>query len=109
MATSKSTAKRPATKKAPAKRSTTTRTTKASAQSEWELPSGGNYKTFKAGKDKNFFSFRITDQTIYWAILCFIVLALGIWVITINDKVQHIYDQIDQDNTDNALVVPKKS
>lgn len=45
-----------------------------------------------------FFTFRITHQTLYWTILSVLVLALGLWVITINDRVQHIYDQIDASN-----------
>ena len=45
-----------------------------------------------------FFTFRITHQTLYWTILAVLVLALGLWVISINDKVQRIYDQIDASN-----------
>ena len=45
-----------------------------------------------------FFTFRMTHQTFYWAVLAILVLALGIWVVTINDKVQRIYDQIDASN-----------
>ena len=40
----------------------------------------------------------MTHQTFYWAVLAILVLALGIWVVTINDKVQRIYDQIDASN-----------
>lgn len=102
-------AKKPVAHKAPAKKSTTVRTKKAAKQESWDLPSGGKFKTFQAGKVRNFFSVRITDQTVYWAILCFIVLALGIWVVTIDDKVQRLYDQIDADNADDSsVVVPAK-
>ncbi len=48
--------------------------------------------------DTPFFTFRITHQTVYWGILCAVVLALGLWVVSINDKVMRIYDQIDQTN-----------
>ncbi len=111
MATSKSTSKKSAAKthtaKAPTKRATTVRSKKAA--SSWELPSGGTYKTLKRSRNENFFSLRVTDQTIYWAILCFIVLAIGIWVITIDDKVQRLYDQIDAHNaSSSAVVVPAK-
>lgn len=110
MATTKSATKKPAAKgravKAPAKRATSVRTKKAAANAKWDIPSGGNYKSFKLGKENSFFSIRVTDQTIYWAILCFLVLALGIWVVTIDDKVQRIYDQIDKDNANNTVVVP---
>lgn len=112
-ATKKTTVKKPAAKapavkapakrtavKAPGKRPTSVRTVRTSKADAWDVPSGGNYQTFKRAKNANFFSVRITDQTIYWAILCFLVLALGVWVISINDKVQRLYDQIDQQTTD---------
>jgi len=47
----------------------------------------------------SFFTFKFTYQTAYWLILCALVLALGIWVIDLNVKVQKIYDQIDMNNT----------
>lgn len=43
-----------------------------------------------------FFTFQFTEQTVYWLILSVIVLLLGLWVIDINNKVQMIYDEIDQ-------------
>ena len=104
--TKQSTAKRPAAvKKAPVKRATTVRAKKA-PQSEWQIPTTGQYKTFKASSETEFFKVRITDQTIYWAILGFIVLALGVWVVTINDKVQYLYDQIDAQNAESAMEAP---
>ena len=45
-----------------------------------------------------FFTFELTKQTLYWAILCAIVLALGVWVMSLNIQVQKIYDQIDATN-----------
>lgn len=98
-------AKRTVAKKAPAKRATVVRAKKA-PKSKLDIKSAGNYKSFKPSNNSNqFFKVRITDQTIYWAILGFIVLALGVWVITINDKVQYMYDQVDEQNND-ALVAP---
>lgn len=47
----------------------------------------------------SFFTFKFTYQTVYWLILCTLVLALGVWVIDLNVKVQKIYDQIDMSNT----------
>lgn len=113
MATNKSATKKPvtkraATKKAPVKRATTVRTKKATQADNWDLPSGGHFRTFKLGKVKDFLSIRVTDQTVYWSILCFIVLALGIWVVTIDDKVQRLYDQIDMQNSDDSVVIKKK-
>lgn len=113
MATTKQATKKPIAKsstarKAPAKRATSVRTKKVTQQQSWDLPSGGNFKSFKVGKVRNFFTVRITDQTIYWSILCFIILALGVWVVTIDDKVQRLYDQIDADNLDSNVAVPVK-
>jgi hypothetical protein len=51
-----------------------------------------------AHQTEPFFTFRITHQTLYWSILAVMVLALGIWVMNINDKVQRMYDQIDVSN-----------
>ncbi len=102
----KATTKKPAVaKKAPAKRTTTVRA-KTAPQRAWHVQPAGNYKTFKASNDQQFFKVRITDQTIYWAILGFIVLALGVWVITINDKVQYLYDQIDAQNAETSVEAP---
>lgn len=113
MVTKKSTSKKPTVKavarKAPVKRTTAVRTKKASnVATAWDLPSGGQFQSFKVGQARNFFSVRITDQTVYWSILCFIVLALGVWVVTIDDKVQRLYDQIDAKNAEDATVLPAK-
>ena len=42
-----------------------------------------------------FFTFKVTNQTVYWLILSLFVLGLGVWVTYLNVKVQRIYDQID--------------
>ena len=99
----KSAAKSTTAKKAPAKRSTTVRSKKA-AKSDWDINSSGKYKSFKLSKGPGFFSTKITEQTIYWAILGFLVLALGVWVVTINDKVQYLYDQIDAQNAEDSMI-----
>ena len=105
MPATKKPAKKPAVKKAPARKATTTRT-KKKANDEWTIASSGKYESFKLSKGPNFFSTKITDQTVYWAILGFLVLAIGIWVITINDKVQYLYDQIDAQNAQGAIIAP---
>lgn len=52
--------------------------------------------SFRVAKpEQPFFTFRITRQTLYWLILSVAVLSLGVWMITINQRVQEIYDQID--------------
>jgi len=57
------------------------------------------YKSFKKSERvEPFFTFRFTQQTLYWLILGLLVIGLGIWVMTLNMKVQAIYDQIEQDS-----------
>lgn len=65
---------------------------------------GGEYT------ERPFLTFRLTRQTLYWSLLCALILALGIWVMTINDKVMRIYDQIDSTNMtiDSMDTVKKK-
>jgi len=56
--------------------------------------------SFKLARDMPpFFTFRITQQSVYWLILSLLVLALGIWVVTLNVKVQSLYDQIEATST----------
>lgn len=60
-------------------------------------------KSFTIARDTPpFFSFRITYQTFYWLTLCLLILALGIWVITLNMRVQQLYDQIDASSSDTS-------
>lgn len=57
-------------------------------------------KSFTVMKDAPpFFSFKVTYQTFYWLTLSLLILALGIWVITLNMRVQQLYDQIDQSSS----------
>lgn len=90
-----------ATHKAPAKKATTKRApAKASASTTKVVhkpaPKQAEMKSFKRAKSPTpFFTFELTRQTLYWAILCGIVLALGVWVMSINIQVNKIYDQID--------------
>lgn len=95
----KTAAKSTAAKRAPAKsRATSVRVKKAQPM-----------QSFKPAKSSEpFLTVRITHQTVYWAILAIIVLALGLWVIDINDRVMTIYDQIDASSAavDETLVTP---
>lgn len=62
-----------------------------------------------ADDNSEFFTFRLTHQTLYWIILSTLVLALGAWVLYLNARVESIYDQIQVDNASaNAIVVPLK-
>jgi hypothetical protein len=98
MATAKKTshkapAKKATTKRAPAKASAHTKVVHKPAPKQAEM------KSFKrANSPTPFFTFELTKQTLYWAILCGVVLALGVWVMSISIEVNKIYDQIDSTN-----------
>lgn len=69
-------------------------------------------RSFKRVPDTEpFLTFRITHQTVYWLILCALVLGLGIWVTYLNIQVQQIYDQIDRNGAlqETSLHQPKKN
>ncbi|MFZ1258138.1 MAG: hypothetical protein WAQ25_01590 [Candidatus Saccharimonas sp.] len=100
MATTKKSAKK-TVKKAPVKPTSKTKVRCSVA------PTMQSFKRFSP--DEPFFTFRVSQQTIYWAFLGIAVLALGLWVITINDKVQYIYDQVDEANSAlNQTLIKKK-
>lgn len=45
-----------------------------------------------------FLTFALTRQSLYWAFLSVCVLAMGVWILMLNQKVNEIYDQIDLNN-----------
>lgn len=95
MATAKKVTKKTTAKRAPSRPAakTTVRTVVKPASNNRSV------RSFRVARpNEPFFTFRITHQTVYWAILAIIILALGLWVIDINDRVQRIYDQIDSIN-----------
>lgn len=83
-------AKNSVTKKAVPKKTTTkkTATTKASQNAPM--------RSFKRSTpETSFFTFKLTQQTLYWLILSVIVLILGVWVIRLETEIQGIYDSIE--------------
>ena len=91
MATAKKSSKKPAVKRAPSKAASTTKVTRKVAPKE-------EMRSFRATRPSQFFTFRVTKQTLYWSLLCAIVFALGVWVLSISVQVNNIYDQIDATN-----------
>lgn len=80
-------AKKPVVKRAPAKSRSATTVKKVTLATP---------KSFRVSKPVDpFFTFRITHQTVYWLILSVIVIGLAAWVLSINIRVQEIYDQIE--------------
>lgn len=68
------------------KKSVTARATKkASVQSFRKCP-----------ETQPFMSFKITQQTVYWLIICALVFALGSWILKVQHDVMSLYDQVEQ-------------
>ncbi len=64
--------------------------------------------TAKVAESKvDFMTFKVTEQTVYWSIIGAMILALGIWVMTINARVQAIYDQIDSLTSEEGTIYIK--
>lgn len=95
--TKRSTARKPAVKRAPAK----------SSVSKVTYHPAKNAQS-RATKKENFMTFRITHEACYWLIFGAAVILLALWVLSVNIKLNNVYDQIDQmnDNTSD-IVVPK--
>jgi hypothetical protein len=64
------------------------------------------HQSLKKGSADPFFTFRFTQQTVYWLILSLLVLGLGIWVMMLSVKVNQIYDDIDAANAAGSVIVP---
>ena len=90
MATAKKPVKKTSVKRAPVKATSATKVTHKSSKA---APAMRSFHVAKA--PRSFFTFELTEQTAYWAILCAVVLAFGVWVLSINIQIQAIYDQID--------------
>ena len=86
-----------ATKKRPAKKASSKRTTKKRLRSFRVAPN-----------DRPFMSFQVTDQTVYWAIIGVLVLALGIWVVYLQVRINEIYDLVDT-NTYQLELLPEST
>lgn len=57
-----------------------------------------------AAPKPGFFSFNVTRESIYWLILVMAVLALGVWVVNLTDKVNRDYDEIEATQTESSQV-----
>ena len=72
-------------KKAPAKKSTTAKKApakKAPAKKATAKKQKTEYTSFKLSQEKTpFFTFKITDQTVYWLVLSVVVFLLALWVL----------------------------
>lgn len=66
-------------------------------------------RSFTVADDRPpFMTFRITQQTFYWVVIGALILALGIWVLTLTIKLQQVYDEIDTLQQQDTVLVPEK-
>jgi len=100
MATKKTTAKKPAKRTATRK----TAATKSSGPKIVRLAKRPQIESFKLARPQSpFLTIAITRQTLYWGIIAIAVLVLGLWIIHLQNKVNEIYDAIDASNIENSI------
>lgn len=96
----------PVKKKLPVKKKAT------STPSKTTVKKAETMRSFhRAPSDKEFFTFRITNQTLYWSIFSIVVLAFGIWIIQLQIEIQGLYDAIELNNMQLEMLeseLPKK-
>lgn len=72
-------------KKAPVKKTTVKKSTKKAA------PKKKQYETFKLSREQTpFFTYKITDQTVYWLVLSVVIFLLSLWVLYLHLEVMRI-------------------
>jgi hypothetical protein len=59
-----------------------------------------------SAEESPFLTFRVTAQSVYWLIVSLLILALGVWVVTLSVKVQDLYDQIETTSAE-VIIFPK--
>jgi hypothetical protein len=82
----------------------TSKKTPAAKTKRKSAPKVAPMRSFRLSRDTPpFFSFRFTHQTFYWTVLCVLILALGVWVVMLNVRVQNLYNKIDATNNEVQL------
>ena len=96
--TKKTTAKKPVTKsKAPKK--------VISKASSVKTPKAPVVKSFrKCPEARPFMTFKITQETVYWLIICVSVFALGTWILKVQHDVMDLYDQVEEMQINEPIV-----
>jgi hypothetical protein len=65
------------------------------------------HQSFKKSPNQSpFLTLKFTQQSVYWLILGGLVLALGIWVLSINIRLQNLYDTIDKNRISSEVQHP---
>lgn len=85
---------------------TTKKTSPKKTTRKSSAPTSVHMETLKMSKETTpFLTIAITRQTLYWLIISAMVLALGLWVINIQIKVNELYDSIEI-STREAFTIP---
>ncbi|MBP7760686.1 hypothetical protein KA093_02730 [Candidatus Saccharibacteria bacterium] len=96
------TAKKKSVKKAPVKK-----TVKKSPVKSASRPATVSHQTFKrSANSTQFMQARFTEQTVYWLIIGAAVIGLAVWVLSIQVRLDDMYDSIDA--SVNQTIVPSK-
>ena len=67
-------------------------------------------KSFKRCPEQQpFMSMKVTNQTVYWLIICVLAFALGTWILKVQHDVMDLYDQVDQIRLSEPDVPVKKA
>ena len=93
-------------KKAPAKKPTRV---KAVAAPKKKATKNQDIQSFKiAPETEPFMTFRVGRQAIYWAVFGVAVIALTLWVASLQKNINDLYDQIDAANAENMVLTPEE-
>ena len=96
------------TKKATAKKKTTSTRKPAAKRTTRKKHTASNLhetQSFKiVSSETPFMTFTFTRQTVYWLVFMLAVLALGLWIINLQDKINRIYDQVDANSSQLELL-----
>lgn len=99
---STSTAKSAATKTKPTVARKTVAATAATPKKKITTPKVATKTVAK----QPFMSMQPTRETTYWLIFSLLILALGIWVLTLTIKINDIYDQIEVSDSSSMINTP---
>ena len=92
---------------ATAKKKPTKKSTAAKPSARKTLASQKKAVSFASKSDVKFMQARFSEQTVYWLIIGVAVIALAVWVLSLQVKLDDIYDQIDAQTANSAIPVKK--
>lgn len=94
-------------KKKPRKKPTSKKPVKKSSTSVAARPASVTHRSFqRSANSAEFMRARFTEQTVYWLIIGAAVIGLAIWVLSIQVRLNDMYDAIDTQTSE--VVVPTK-